>query len=335
MPFSSADPNALVAIGMQTALGTPQATAAKFRFARFLSGTNAGPDEQSQMVREGGDGLDVGLVYKTAQKAAGQLVVNARPEILGALLAAVPGGATFSGASAPAVHTFHTSHASHPWYTLLMQHPGSAIPQLYSDIHFSGLTIAGQGGQPWKVTAPFTAITHGASFAAVTPTAYGDDPFYMYSNPTYVLDGVGDSDITGFQIAIALTLDEQVQSQALSLDELPVLKRDITVQITRRFENPYQWQHIYYGASSNIAPTTAVATGSFRADSLYGSSGNLRSISLNVPLIAYQGDTLTELDPDGKTVYETITGVALKGGAGGTSAFYAVLNNAHASAYVG
>lgn len=334
MPFSSADPNALVAVGIQTALGTPQTTGPKFRFARFLSGTDAAPDEQTQFEREGGDGLDVGLVYKTAQKAAGQIVVNARPEILGPLLAAVPAGATWAGGSAPAVHTFQTSHASHPWMTILIQHPGSALGMIYSDAHFSALNISGQGGQPWKITMPFTAITHGASFTAVTPTSYADDPFYYYSNPTYVMDGVADSDITAFTIGVALTLDEQVQSQSLSLDELPVLKRDTTISITRRFENPYQWQHIYYGASSNITPTTAVATGSFRADALYGSGAGLRSISLNVPLIGYQGDKITELDPDGKTVYETISGIALRT-PGGSAAFYAILTNAHASPYIG
>jgi hypothetical protein len=49
-----------------------------------------------------------------------------------------------------------------------------------------------------------------------------------------------------------------------------------------------------------------------------------------VPLVSYRGDSLTDPDPDGKTVYETISAKALKGA---TAAVIISLSNSHASAY--
>lgn len=314
---------------MQTALGTPQVTATKLRFLKYLSGTNVAPEMEVQDLREGGDGLDYGFTYKSKQVVRGQLVFNARPEAAGAILAMVLGGATYNGGSAPAIHNFHTGHASAPWATLLAQHPGSALAHMISDAHFTGLTVEGNAGQAWKFTVPFIGINHGASFAAVTPTYYGDDPFLYHGNPTYILDGNTETDVSAFRVAMALGFSEE-QTQAITLDELPLMNRSLDIEVTRRFENAAQWQHIYYGASANITPTTAVATGSLRAGVGYGAGVTLRQIDIYANLLSYRGNVLTELDPDGKTVMETFTAKALKGA---THALQIVLQNAHASTY--
>src|SRR3972149_2170024 len=104
MPKSSADPDAFLAVGIQSALGTPQTTAGKFRFVKYLSGSDVEAQIEAVDLREGGDGLDFGYAFKRMQKTVGQIVANVRPEALGQLLAAVPGGATWCGGSAPATH---------------------------------------------------------------------------------------------------------------------------------------------------------------------------------------------------------------------------------------
>lgn len=327
MPVGSGDPNAYLAVGMQSALGTPQTAAAKLRFAKYLSGTDAQAELEIVDLREGGDGLDYGYSYKKSQKAIGQIVVNARPEIAGQMLSLLPGGATHNGASAPAQHNFHTGHASHPWSTVYVLHPGSTLPQMLSDVRFTGVTIEGGSGEPVKVTFPFIAIVHGASFAALTPTYALEEPFLFQHNPTYVLDGTGDTDISAYKIEMGLGIEE-LQTQAVSLDEIVVQNRDTNVEITRRYEDATLWKKINMGGG--VAATTSVATGGFRADHLYGAAAALRSLSLETPLLSYRGLKLGELDPDGKTIMETISAKALKGA---THAFFAVLKNAHASAY--
>lgn len=327
MPFSSADPNAYLGLGMQSAAGTPQTTATKLRFAKYITGNNVENNLNVVYMREGGDGLDYGFSYKNLHKGQGQLVANMRPEIIGQVLQVVLGGATWNGASAPATHIFHTGHASFPWTTMFVQHPGSDLTQMYSDVLFSGFTIEGNAGDPWKITAPFTAITPGASYTALTPTYIAEDPFLYHNSPTYVIDGSGDTRVTAFKLDAAYNVEE-LQTQAVTLDSQIVQSRDFSLEITRRYESSTLWKKVYMGGG--VAPTQSVATGSFRAAVQYGSGAAQRNIDLNIPLLSYTGDALTELDPDGKTVYETISAKPLKGA---THIVFASINNGHASAY--
>jgi hypothetical protein len=325
-PVSSADPNAFVALGMQSALGTPQVTAAKLRYAKYLSGTGFGAQLEIVSLREGGDGLEKGFTYKKSQKVTGQLVFNARPEILGMALALVPGGATYDGATTVAGHTFHNGHASFPWSTIVAQHPGT-IGQIVSDVRFGGFSIEGGGGEPIKMTLPFTAITQGASLGAFTPTYVSEDPFLFQHSPTYVVNASGDPKLLGFKIDFGYSLEE-LQGQAVTLDEIVVQNLNLSLEFTRRYEDSALWKAIAMGGG--IVPTTSVATGSFRAGQLYGAAGTLRSLDLYLPLLAYKSHDFGELDPDGKTVTETVQADALKGA---THSFIAMLKNAHASAY--
>jgi hypothetical protein len=326
MPFSTADPNAFVALGMQSALGTPQTTATKLRYAKFLSGSDFAVMIDKVDLREGGDGLDVGFTYKRLEKVEGQLVVNARGEIAGQLLELLPGGATWDGASSPALHTFHSGHASFPWASIFVQHPGSSIPLMLSNVRLKGFTLEMSSGEPWKLTFPFLAITHGASFAALTPTYYFDDPILFHGNPTYVIDGTADTAITDVTITHSLDVNE-LQSQAISLDEAPVMKRDTDITIVRRYEAPTLWQKIYY--NGGVQATNVIATGSLRVGARADAAGT-RQLDAFVNLLTYGGNVLTSIDPDGKTVVETITAQALKGA---THALIMQLKNGHASAY--
>ena len=330
MPFSSADPNAFVAVGMQSALGTPQVTAAKLRFAKYMSGTGFKPEEEVVYQREGGDGLDYGFSYKKTQKTTGQLVLAVRPEIAPQLFQLVPGGATWDGTSGPANHVFHTGHASHPKGTLLIQHPGSLLSHLLSDVQFSGFTLEGQSGEPWKLTAPFVAAQMGASFAAFVPTYYGDAPLLFHTlapSGGYLIDGATDTKVTSFQFQLGLGLEE-LYAQTIDADDIVVQNRDITFTFTRRIEDATLWKKVAMGGG--IVPTTSVATGSFQAISMYGAAAAARYLSVNAPLISYDSVDFGDLDPDGKTVYEVYSGKVLHSA---TAALIFNVMNAHASAY--
>lgn len=334
MAFSSADPNAFVGLSLkQTALGTPNLSAAGYRYVKYLSGMNFDPNQDVVYLREGGDGLDWGSGYLKTWKGEGQLVFNARPEIAGQFFAIMPGGATWNGGTVPATHLFHTGHASFPYMTLVAQHPGSDMAHLLSDVRVTGLTIEAMSGEPIKITAPFTAITYGGSIAAnlLTPT-YGtgtgvDSYFKYYDTPSIAIDGTVDSTIESVKIDLTLG-PEELQAQRTQLDDIVIQNRDANIELVRRYQSKTTWQKIAFGGG--VQPTTSVATGSFEGWWSQDSGNNLRGLRLYAPLIAYNDDTLTELDPDGKTIRETITGKILKGA---THAFHIMVNNQHASAY--
>jgi hypothetical protein len=327
MAISTADPNAFLAVGMQSALGTPQTTAGKLRFAKYLSGTNFNDAPEVVFLREGGDGLDWGFGYKKSQKTEGQIVINLRPEITGQLFQGMPAGATWGGASLMAQHIFMTGHASFPWMTLFCQFPGSTMIHMISDVLFTGFTVEAMSGEPLKLTLPFIGINHGASAAAIVPTYINENPFIYHFNPSYQIDGAADSAINSWKIDAGLGIEE-LQAQSFKLDDIAVQNRDFNFEVTRRYTNSSQWSKILFGGG--IVATNTVPTGAFRAYNNYGATPAFASIDFNLPLIGYADDNLTELDPDGKTVYETVTGKALKSA---THAMIVTLNNTHASAY--
>src|SRR3954471_23192884 len=85
---STNEPTNSFACGFQADQTTEATT---FNFLRHLDGTGADIDEQIESVREGGDGQEVGLRYKTAVTFDGSMVANARPEISARLWAAALG----------------------------------------------------------------------------------------------------------------------------------------------------------------------------------------------------------------------------------------------------
>lgn len=335
--FSSADPSAYLCLGMQSGLGAPQTTASKLRFVKYLKGNAFNIVPAVVDIREGGDGLDFGTTYKAQEKVQGTLSFYLRPEIAGQFFQLLPGGATYFGGSLPPTSGvfFHDNHASHPYSTIQVQHPGSSIVQLFSDVRLLDFSLVGKTGAPWQITSKFTAITFGASAAGLTPTYYGvgsslDDLFLFHNNPSYVIDGFADSTIDSISINFQLG-SEELQAQGVGLDDISINNRVIDVEVGRRYQSASMWQKIAYGAAGNIAPTTSVATGSLSAFVSNGLTGaSLRSMLIQMGLLSYRYDNLTELDPDGMTVKETISARALHTA---SAALAISLQNAHASNY--
>lgn len=328
-PFTSADPNAYIALGIQSALGTPQSTPAKFRFAKYLAGNGFQVQPAVVDIREGGDGLDFGTSYKTGIEVSGQIVCYPRPEFLGQALALIPGGATWDGATAaPVGHRFHTNHASHPFATLQIAHPGTDLVHLFSDVRFTGLTFAMRSGQPHQLTMPFRAINVGASSGIALVPSYSTEEFFMYHHsPSYVLDGVADSTIDSVTLSIALGV-EALQAQSIELDDIVVQNRDITFEFTRRYQNSALWKKIMY--AGGVEATSAVATGALNLYNVIGAGAALRSIEIMAGLLSYRSNQLTELNPDGQTVKETVAGKVLKTA---SAALAIAIKSNHASAY--
>jgi hypothetical protein len=327
--FTSADPNAYLAVGLQSGLGSPQLTPAKFRFAKYSAGNSFRPALTVQDMREGGDGLDWGVSYKQQQSVQGQLVCYPRPDFLGQMLAIMLGGATWAGASAPAVHSFHSGHASFPYATIQAAHPGTDLLHLMSDVRFTGFTLEGVTGQPWKLTAPFVGVKYGASSAiALVPSyATGEDFWLFHGAPSYLLDGTADSTIDSITISANYGA-ENLQAQSVQLDDIVLQNRDINVSMTRRYQDATLFKKIYFGGG--VQPTVSIATGALAVNLAYGAAASLKALNINLGLLTYREDAITELNPDGQTIKETVSAKALKVG---TAAMAVSLTNAHASAY--
>jgi hypothetical protein len=329
--FSTADPNAYIALAMQSAQGSLQTGLPKYRFSKYAAGNGFQIVPAVVDLREGGDGLDFGTSYKQRQTVRGQLVFNARPEFVGQLLQIIPGGATWNGASTPAVHTFHANHASNPWAQIMMQFPGSDMKHMFSNVRFTGLSVQWRSGMPIAVRAPFIGINAGASHNLALVASYGgeDTCWVMHNAPSYVLGGVGDSTIEEVTLDISLGIEE-LQAQSVELDTAVVQNRDVNWTFVKRYQDSALWRQISYGASDGVAPTSLVPTTNLSIRNLYGAGANLRLFLVESGLLSLRDTTLSEFNPDGQTVKYTTNAKALKGA---TSPVTFTLHNLHASAY--
>src|SRR4051794_9592321 len=90
------DPSGYIAFGKQSGKGTEAST---FHFPKQLDGSGFEVEFDVQSEREGGDGQEVGLRYKSMVKGDGALAVNSRPQVSARIFAAVLGSDAISTAA--------------------------------------------------------------------------------------------------------------------------------------------------------------------------------------------------------------------------------------------
>lgn len=331
----SGNASTFVAIGKQTAKGTP-AVAAAFVFAKFLSGTDFQPVwDFLGPVKEGGDGLDQRWDMRTAQRARGTVVCHARPDITGMLFSSFfSGGAAGNPASAWAVSSAPASHIfqfpagqRQTYYTVVISHPGSDLTHVLYDARPVGLTLEAVNQSPVRITSEWVGIKYGASWGtALTPVYEGGDPFvYFGASVNYPYSGSVGSWVSQYTVTARVNLDEDFYTNDLLLADLVDLDRTVEISLREIWQNATNYLNVEYAGLT--APTYNLATGFFSAFHRYSSY----VMQLSCPLIRWSDSNLTAVDPDNKTVYIDYAGIAL---AGATCSIFANVMNAHASNYL-
>lgn len=304
------------AIAKQSAKDTEGAT---FTFLRHLDGTALELEEQVESVREGGDGAEVGLRYKTAINMDGQAVVNERPEI-GARLAAWAFGSDTTSApaglatTASGVCNEHLSVPSHTnaAYLTLEQYFADEIERVTNG-QVSKLTLEFEQGRPLKITPEF--MGGGSAYrrdvaSALTPTRETGQPF-MYPGASIVVDGVGSyAKITKGKITFTHNLDGDIRTTGLNREDVVALTIDTDVEFTAKYEDKGYYDKAHYGGGSQVP--FDLATSSLKLYTTFGSGTNIRYQEWGVNQFHITGARVNKLDPDGKTMYLDVAGMGYK-----------------------
>lgn len=318
---STNEPSNYLAFGFQS---SQTAEATTFHFLRHLDGSGADIDEQVESVREGGDGQEVGLRYKTAVTFDGSMVHNARPEISARLDAAALGSDTAgalpgnaSGASGVA-----NAHTARPTSFL----PYMTIDQLWADVlergigaQITGMTVEFEQGRPLKVTHEF--LTGGSSYrrptaSALTPTRETGQPF-MYPGASVIFEGAGASGVntkmTKGKITVTRNLDGDIRTTGLNREDVVGQTMDVSVEGTLKYESASTlYDPVHYQVGGSQIPFD-LATGAFRLTSRFGSGTQVREKTYGVNQFHYTQARVNKLDPEGKTMYIDFAGQGYKG----------------------
>lgn len=312
--FTSNDAGDYVALAPAGATAT-----ADYTFFRYLDDTTGIEHDRVQTVeREGGDGQDMALAYTEHHTGRMTVAAYARPDSLAKLLGWALGAGTITGASAvPHVHDLWPA-AQARLLDAEDAGPGQSLVEKLIDGKLGEVTISGEHGKPIRVTANLVggdSPYDRAVGSARTVSYETDEPFYfnLGSYSMAVSGGLqGDGEITRWSCTFTRGQDEEVYGVGFGRRVIPDLNRDVTVEVTRRYQNATAHREIHYAAGGSTVRTRP-ATGALQlyvSNQLAGTA--LRDLALNLPLVLWQPPTRNGFQVDGQTVYEDFTGQALK-----------------------
>lgn len=328
------DPNDYFAFGKQSAKDT-DATA--FSFPKHLDGSGFEVEDEVDRVREGGDGQEVGLTYRTMVKADAQLNALSRPGVHGRLAAWVSGGDT----AAPTVAGSLTRHttaitASLPYITAEQRH-GDIVERVTNSV-ITELTLDGEAGKPWSLSAQLISggtVSLREAASALTVTRETGKP-HFFPGGSYLIDGFASygNRLTKIRVQVTRGVDDGIQTTGLSREDVIPLNLDVNVDATIKVTSRDFYRKVQYTPAGSTVPVE-LATGSIDLAQLQqvavtGSqfaTGLMRCVA---PLLEWTDAKINKLDPDGKTVYLDVTGMNVKGS---THAIFFVTDTADSTAY--
>lgn len=299
------EPGNYFAIGRQTAKDTEATT---FHFIKHLDGTGFDVDPDIQTEREGGDGQEASLRYRSFIKADGQYAVNARPGIAGRSFAYCLGGDSYASIAAS-----YGTHDISPVASI----PYTTVEQKYADVaervintQLNTLELAGEAGRPLKLNVGFVGggsnYARDAAASALTPVRESVAPLF-FPNATYRIDGTTSTKLTKFSLKVNRSVDDGIQTTGLTREDVVALNLDIDLEGTLKYEDKTLYSKIEYNGGT-IVPFR-LATGSFEVFVQDGST----ALNVILPLLEYTNAVVNRLDPDGKTVYLDFTAATIKG----------------------
>jgi hypothetical protein len=319
------------AIGKQSAKDTEATT---FYFLKHLDGTGFEIDQTTQSEREGGDGQEIGLRYKSAITADGALVANARPELAARLFAWTLGADTVAAGVQTAtplqVHTAApTALGSAAAYLTVEQRWADEVERV-SNVQITSLVMEGEAGRPLKLSAQF--LGGGTPYvrplaSALTPTRESGQPLF-FPGASVTIDGSANTKITKYKATISRGVDGDIRTTQLFREDVVALNFGTDLEYTLKYEDRTLHNKIKMGGGTMVPLN--LATGSFQIYSEQGAGTTQRFVEANFPVYDYTGARVNKLDPDGKTVYIDVVAAGRKTA---THQFFTRVQTASAGAY--
>lgn len=327
------DPQNYFAFGRQSAKGSESSA---FVYTRHLDGTGGEVNEETEAIREGGDGQEIGLRYKTGISFDGNMNVNYRPEVGARALAFLLGAETVAAPTGQATVASGVAneHIAFPGPTI----PFVTIDQFWADeveraldAKFTSCDIEFEQGRPLKMSFGF--VGGGSQYFPAspgTPVREVNRPF-MYPEASVVLEGAANTKVTKGKISIKRNVDDGIRTNALSREDVVETNFDVMVDLTLLRDNSGLYGRVHAGASGGTQIPYDLSTTAFSISADIGAGTTRRHVSIELPLLEMVGMRTNKLDPDGKTMYDDL---ALAGIRGATHQIIARTLVASAAAFV-
>ena len=305
-PYNAADANSYLGIGKQSAKGTGVAPSMWIPYLGTMSANHGmGGDD----VREAGAGLYQARARKTKHDPEGAGAFNARPTTAGKVLAWFLGADTISGAG-PYTHTLAPA-ATNTWLSVERNQSDEIIDR-FVDAQIRKVTLSGEAGD-LLLGFEWTSLTAARQAAATSESYEAADPFQQ-DEAAYTIDGSSATNVASWSAELAWSLDEDVRLSKVTRDQLLKLNISATIKVKQLIAAETDYRTVNYGSSGGSAPNKDFFnTGAFSVTYDNGlATTNNRQLTLAFAKVSWKEAKLSDLNPDGETVYLERTGMAVK-----------------------
>lgn len=295
-----------------------------FYFTKHLNGTGFDVATDTNQERLGGGGREVGLIYKSKVTSDGSLVTYGWPDGTGRLSTAALGTdevtAIVATSSAERLYKHHIVSGGATLPYLTVEQAWADETERATNCQLTELKIEGAQGLPVKFTAPF--ISGGSvtvQSANLTPARESGTPF-MYPGASAAVQvfsgGIGpagkgtSSELTKFDVTIKNTLDETIQTLALTRTDVVWETVDFNVDGTLKYTDRNLWNQVNYYGGTQVS--ISLATGSFDFFAAQSSAAS-QSVRISAPILVFSAVKVNRLNPDGQTMMLDFTAMTQAG----------------------
>lgn len=242
-------------------------------------------------------------------KADGQAVTYAWPEAFGRLLNAVLGADSIASVNGSLTDHTISPVASLPYFTL--EQKWADEKERVVDAKVTQLDIDCEAGRPLKLTA--NTISGGTVFkqtaADLTATRESGRPLF-FPLASLVMTGASGAKVTKMTVSIKRGVDDAIQTNSLSREDVVETTQDYTVDATLKYEDESLWARAQYGGGTVAGLDLATSSIDFFTAQTAGTGQQARLV---LPLLEIVGIKVNRLDPDGKTMYYDVSMQSVQG----------------------
>lgn len=285
-----------VALGRQTAKGTPQTTAHK---KLKLIGGVVVPDWEVVPLVETDSSRQRSRTVRTGYRVAGAIEGYLRSDEFSQLAYGVMGANVTSGAG-PYTHTA-TSAAGAPYYTLFPAYNSTTLVDRYVDCRFTQLSVRGTALGVLSYQATFAGLT--ATFGETDPVlAVSTATPLTYPNVTVTKGGSAAAVVSEFELNIDNGGEFIVGDTGLIGADYVFGRWAVDGRLVILFESDADWRLFHTGATGGTTAAGAVSTEALTIlASANASSDEISFAMTNVEIVDYQ----VAPNPDGTPIRAT------------------------------
>lgn len=292
--------------------------AAVTKFVAYTA-DETGPDIAEEVLREGGDGQYDVTSVKTLHKENVNFSLYARPEISANLYAALLGDDTPSHlTTTPFYHTIipksnQATTAVQKWLTVEKMLIGTTVSkvQRLQSCKISSITLTGEAGKPVSMQVEGSGLTGSLVTTAATPSYETGNPFSFYNGIYHVnAPTTSNFDIKSFSIKITAVNDEEIQTVALTRQDIINHRFNVEVTLGLDYTSYVMFAKANYGAGTS--PTATYSDGSFTV-SLKTNAGTTSEerLQIAVPKVRLKPHIIG-LNPEPNTLEQPLSGMGFK-----------------------